>query len=765
MLWFGRRREKKKEGALLHLKLRLNRWRHLLRAEEFFLTQLTDMEQKLSGDYILDRQYILSGVGRLFQQAYQVAYDVGVLGGQEDIQIYTQLDELREKISDYLNAWPLLRDGPAVIPLSKRVDGRAEQVGEMGVNLFEVLRKGSSPLVPGFIITVQGFLRLLDFNLLGHFLRPVQGSKRTEWRDRYETLSERIGKASIPEDLKKAIGEAVHSMKSIQGKSPSLILWPSPIQSRALRVFPFPTFSWPGDSLDQLWETLLSLWSRLYHHPELDRTLFSERYPLVCAVICQAHLPGRKGYVVGTVDLGDGEEREFRFYPAAPSISGNASMGNSHAWHVSSDSAPGDPRSQGRGKKLALLSSRIEAHLKRAQETLWEEAGEENFFLRQLRPQDIPVNFRIRATERRLPSRNPLPKYFIHQGQIVCHGIASGPVIHLHPGQDASNFPPGGILVASDWRPEWRTLGPKISAILIGKSSSSSLALWARSYRIPAIAQLPGVMEKIPPGSTITLDAEEGVIYGEEVQSLLAAQLLDGPRFEDEPEYLLLKGVLRWVDPSFLPEGESLQERETLLDLIQGARRRALDVFFDAATWRPWVTHHWAVPLSGVDAFPIYTIDLEESWADSPKTSGPRATLDGNEIQSAPWLALWQGLAFPGRIDTIPLSQGEKEPAWMVYGGDSLLFCKPSEKGERFLDAAVTAMPEWNYFFFYSSENRREEGHDAPNQCFPARERAKGAKYEERLFERPTAEIKEHLKFIGQKLSQESPESPQEKKL
>ena len=71
MLWFGRRREKKKEGALLHLKLRLNRWRHLLRAEEFFLTQLTDMEQKLSGDYILDRQYILSGVGRLFQQAYQ----------------------------------------------------------------------------------------------------------------------------------------------------------------------------------------------------------------------------------------------------------------------------------------------------------------------------------------------------------------------------------------------------------------------------------------------------------------------------------------------------------------------------------------------------------------------------------------------------------------------------------------------------------------------------------------------------------------------
>jgi hypothetical protein len=97
----------------------LTRWRHLLKAEESCLNGLSDICEKLSGEYLFDRQYIFSSLGHVFQKAYQVAYDTGILcDRQEEVQMYPWLDKLKERITDCEKNWPLIREGPLVIPAS-----------------------------------------------------------------------------------------------------------------------------------------------------------------------------------------------------------------------------------------------------------------------------------------------------------------------------------------------------------------------------------------------------------------------------------------------------------------------------------------------------------------------------------------------------------------------------------------------------------------------------------------------------------------------
>lgn len=94
-----------KEDTRLYLKLRLTRWRHLLLAERVCLDLLADLREKGKGEYIFDRQYLYATVGQIFQKAFQVAYDRGLLEKDEEAGMYLWLDRLKECATAYLQNW------------------------------------------------------------------------------------------------------------------------------------------------------------------------------------------------------------------------------------------------------------------------------------------------------------------------------------------------------------------------------------------------------------------------------------------------------------------------------------------------------------------------------------------------------------------------------------------------------------------------------------------------------------------------------------
>ena len=79
-------------------------------AERVCLDLLADLREKGKGEYIFDRQYLYATIGQIFQKAYQVAYDRGLLEKDEEAGMYLWLDRLKECATDYLQNWTPDRD-------------------------------------------------------------------------------------------------------------------------------------------------------------------------------------------------------------------------------------------------------------------------------------------------------------------------------------------------------------------------------------------------------------------------------------------------------------------------------------------------------------------------------------------------------------------------------------------------------------------------------------------------------------------------------
>jgi hypothetical protein len=105
MAWLQKVLGGKKENAALTLKLRLNRWRHFLRTEWACQRLLDDLKEKSQGEYIFDRQYIFSTVSRIFQQAFQAAYDGTLLVQKSEAGLYFRLDQLKEEAMSFLSGY------------------------------------------------------------------------------------------------------------------------------------------------------------------------------------------------------------------------------------------------------------------------------------------------------------------------------------------------------------------------------------------------------------------------------------------------------------------------------------------------------------------------------------------------------------------------------------------------------------------------------------------------------------------------------------
>ena len=79
-------------------------------AERVCLDLLADLREKGKGEYIFDRQYLWATMGQIFQKAYQVAYDRGLLEKDEEAEMYLWLDRLKECATAYLQNWTPDRD-------------------------------------------------------------------------------------------------------------------------------------------------------------------------------------------------------------------------------------------------------------------------------------------------------------------------------------------------------------------------------------------------------------------------------------------------------------------------------------------------------------------------------------------------------------------------------------------------------------------------------------------------------------------------------
>ena len=100
------------------------------------------------------------------------------------------------------------------------------------------------------------------------------------------------------------------------------------------------------------------------------------------------------------------------------------------------------------------------------------------------------------------------------KGLGVSAGRASGPAKLMdHPGQE-EKLHMGDVLVARSTDPGWTPLFLRASAIVVetgGVGSHGSIV--AREYGIPAVVNIPGIMQVIKEEQNIVVDGSEGKVF------------------------------------------------------------------------------------------------------------------------------------------------------------------------------------------------------------------------------------------------------------
>jgi phosphohistidine swiveling domain-containing protein len=103
MTWLGRLlRPTGGSEALTLLKLRVTRYRQLLRRYGSLQSLIEDAAEKQGGGFILDRQYVVSLAEQVVEIADAVVFDLNVLTSQRNLPFYEQVERLRSELRSLL---------------------------------------------------------------------------------------------------------------------------------------------------------------------------------------------------------------------------------------------------------------------------------------------------------------------------------------------------------------------------------------------------------------------------------------------------------------------------------------------------------------------------------------------------------------------------------------------------------------------------------------------------------------------------------------
>jgi len=106
------------------------------------------------------------------------------------------------------------------------------------------------------------------------------------------------------------------------------------------------------------------------------------------------------------------------------------------------------------------------------------------------------------------------------QGLGVSAGRASGPACLVYHPHQGDKLKAGDVLVAPTTDPGWTPLFLRASAIVVESGGAGSHgAIVAREYGIPAVLNIPGVMQLIQDGWNLVVDGDEGKVFLSDKQS------------------------------------------------------------------------------------------------------------------------------------------------------------------------------------------------------------------------------------------------------
>jgi len=684
----------RRRGQSVPFALLFKKFKGILERNNAILELMAGMGDKLGGEYVFDRQYIVSACENLSDQVFKLITDLSVLTDHGHMELFTVFERLQREIREELAGHHVFPDAAPALTLEELGDGRSEESGGKMSALAVVRNFLELPVPDGFVITTKSFQDFMEHN----GVPEVIDSGLMSWNGRDEAVFEefclsvrrRIREGEVPRSIERCVAARLDELAR---RHPHARLRLS-LRSSAWEEG--GAFSFAGqyesvlnvraeDVLEAYKEVLASAYS-----PEAFRYRLHRSFPefeLAMAVGCQILTPAKVSGVLYTYSPFSPHQGEI-FISAAWGLGGRvvdgtartdtfilgrkppfrllsfdvkhkahrlvlAPEGGTRLEEVAPERTDSPCLEPGQLEKLAQAGLAIERFHRRPQDVEWmfDENGE--LFILQARPliQSRPPKDPQPALDGQSLG---LETIFSGRGVVVQGGVGSGPVHVVRDDKDLADFPRGAILVSHYTSPRYSRVMNRASGIITDVGAAAGhMSTIAREYRVPCVVDTGLATQILRSGQEITLDATENAVYRGMVEELNRFELLHEDVFEESAEYRLLRRLLSRISPLNLVDPSDASFRagncRTYHDITRFVHERAVEqlVTLSERERRGKQAKRLDMDLP----MDLMLIDIEDGLyaPESVKT----VRLD--QIRSMPLQALIEGLNLPGMWDTAPV--------------------------------------------------------------------------------------------------------------
>ena len=684
----------RRKPAVLPFKDLFVRFHQVLEENTKAMEIITEMEDKLGGEYVFDRKFLEDTVQDIKAVILRSAYHFNAITNNKYSGIYEVIESLIRQLQQELSGQLVFSHGQNVVALTQINDTMSDAVGNKAYKLSKVVQLPQTAVPPGIVVTVMGFRNYLAYNNLFDEITRLLESCRQAGGD-LEPVSQKIRLlilgSEIPPDLRQEILKAA---ELVCPDRPESGLYS--VRSSAVGEDGELSFAGLHDTLlNVAFRDLLSSYKQvlasLYNPAALEYRIkhqipFSD---MAMAVLYQKMVPGRVSGVIYSIDpnapdkniclvtatrgLGKGVvegsaaadtlrvSREPPYPIRSSRVAGREAFSAQRPAEPISDSLRKEPPrpclTPETASSLVETAMILERFFKHPLDIEWSIDADGKIWILQARPLGL-----TRSSRARSPALKNLllhyPEIIKDVGTIAYRGIGAGPVWLAREGADLSDFPTGAVLVARYSLPVLARVIPRASAIITDVGSPTGhMATVAREFRIPTIVDTGSATEILKPGQVVTVDAERNVVYQGRIEELLHHQLLEQASFETTYEFQLLRRMLKRIAPLTLVNPEdpnfAVAGCRTLHDVLRFMHEKSIETLVRIAQDPRTLLKRGGRRLKANLPLNLILIDIGGGLEENP---GKADWVEPRQIKSLPMQALWAGMDAPDAWNTDPVA-------------------------------------------------------------------------------------------------------------
>ncbi|MCL5991291.1 MAG: PEP-utilizing enzyme [Bacteroidetes bacterium] len=644
---------------------------------------ISDIEEKTTGEFIYDINYINNSIENLNKILESLIAHLIELGGKEYESLGEKFKNIQKEILNELSEKSVIPKDEFTIPFSQLDKNKSSSVGSKNAQLGELRNILNIPVPDGFAVSAWAYKYFLDSNDLQNkitnILKNVDIKNYSGLEKISNDISSLILNSEIPEDLSQTI---LNSHDNLMESVTLSEVGASPIQNlvsvRSSAIGEDSKLSFAGQystCLGVKKENLIGAYLKVIASKFSPKAIYYylshelAESDLAMSIGCVSMVNARSSGVIYTSNpvnpddnnllinsifgigklLVDGTITPDQFIV---SKSNYEIVGDIPAYKekklilnkdgdVSIQEIPESNRNDLSAnneeiRKLAELAIKIEEHYGCPQDIEWAIDENNNQYILQTRPLNV---IKKKLLKESIDTSNF--NFITKSGTTASPGAGIGTVHHVKNTNDLESVPESAVIVAEYPFPGLITALSRASALItkVGGVASHLITI-AREYRIPTIVGFNEI-EKLVNGTIVTVDAANCIIYKDSIPELADALKPDNDFEYDITSFNILEKISGKIAPINLTDSRSpdfiIENCKTVHDILRFAHQKAIEEMFSSAKnfKGETIPYH----LKSDIPLPVDIISIDESYLTNKKRN-----IAFENINSVPFESFWEGI-------------------------------------------------------------------------------------------------------------------------